>query len=214
MKSIEEIKIIARKLWQFHSAQTPLKKSDVIIGLGSYDLRVAVHCAELFQKQFASKIIFTGKDGNWTRGKWQKTEAEVFADKAMEYGTPKSAIQCENYATNISENIKFTKKMLEGHNIKSAIIVTKPNTTYRALVTAQFVWPEINVMVDSPLLTFEDFPVEGRTWEDLTNEMVGDLQRLKLYGEKGFHTKVTIPEDIWIAFELLRDEGFNKHLVK
>lgn len=211
---MSDMKILALKLWHFHRVQTSLKRADIIIGLGSYDLRVAVHCAQLLQRKMAPRIVFTGKDGNWTRGRWQKTEAEVFADKATECGVSSELVLCEKRATNISENIRFTKDLIGSGEIRSAIVVTKPNTMRRALVTAQFVWPEVDMMIDSPNLAFDEVPAEGRTWEDLTNEMVGDLQRLRVYGEKGFHLPVDIPTDVWNAFEILKDSGFNQHLLK
>ena len=38
---------LARALWHFHRVYAPLAPADAIVGLGSYDLRVAKHCAAL-----------------------------------------------------------------------------------------------------------------------------------------------------------------------
>ena len=46
MPSKEEISF-AQILWDFHKIDQPLEKVDLIFGLGSYDLRVADHCAKL-----------------------------------------------------------------------------------------------------------------------------------------------------------------------
>ena len=44
--------------------------------------------------------------------------------------------------------------------------------------------------------------------------MVGDLQRIYLYGENGFQIKQEIPQEIWNAYNKLIDLNFNKHLCK
>jgi hypothetical protein len=44
--------------------------------------------------------------------------------------------------------------------------------------------------------------------------MVGDLERIKLYPEKGFQIYQEIPEDVWAAFEELVNAGYTRHLVK
>ena len=40
--------------------------------------------------------------------------------------------------------------------------------------------------------------------------MVGDLQRIKIYPEKGFQIEQHIPEDVWKAFEFLVAAGYNE----
>ena len=44
--------------------------------------------------------------------------------------------------------------------------------------------------------------------------MMGDLQRIKLYPEKGFQVYQEIPDDVWAAYEELVAMGFDKQLVK
>jgi hypothetical protein len=43
--------------------------------------------------------------------------------------------------------------------------------------------------------------------------MVGDLQRIKLYPERGFQIYQDIPDDVWQAYEKLVGMGYTKHLV-
>ena len=42
---------------------------------------------------------------------------------------------------------------------------------------------------------------------------VGDLQRIKLYPEKGFQIPQEIPGEIWAAYEELVRVGYDKYLV-
>ena len=45
--------------------------------------------------------------------------------------------------------------------------------------------------------------------------MVGDLQRVRgPYPERGFQIPQEIPDDVWKAFEVLVEAGYNQHLVR
>ena len=43
--------------------------------------------------------------------------------------------------------------------------------------------------------------------------MVGDMQRLKLYAEKGFQIPVDVSDDAWAAHERLIEAGYTGNLV-
>jgi hypothetical protein len=43
--------------------------------------------------------------------------------------------------------------------------------------------------------------------------MVGDLQRIRLYPEKGFQIHQDIPDDVWDAYEELVKAGYTKYLI-
>jgi hypothetical protein len=61
---------LAELLWDYHYLKGPLEKPDCIVGLGSYDLRVAERCADLYFDQSAPLVIFSGYLGNWTKRYW------------------------------------------------------------------------------------------------------------------------------------------------
>jgi len=69
-------------------------------------------------------------------------------------------------------------------------------------------------MVTSPQISFEDYSNEEIPMERVINIMVGDLQRIHLYPEKGFQIYQEIPADVWQANEELIALGFDQHLVK
>ena len=83
----------ARTLWSFHRVDDEPAQADIIIGLGSYDLRVAGRCADLYRTGYASRILFTGGSGNWTRDVFERPEADIFADVAVDAGVPPRANQ-------------------------------------------------------------------------------------------------------------------------
>ncbi|MEQ6118153.1 YdcF family protein [Reichenbachiella sp. MALMAid0571] len=204
---------LALKLWNYHKIDKPFDQADLIIGLGSYDLKTAMHCAELLKRGVAPLLIFTGSKGNWTNGKWDKSEAEVFRDCAIEYGANPEQILIEPDSTNIGENLAFAKKALKDHDIKSTLIVTKPNTLRRAIATAEIQWPEIEHSADCVNVEMENQVVDGHCLEDLINEMVGDIQRIVEYPKKGFQSEQYMPEDIKQAYQNLIDLGYDKHIM-
>lgn len=218
---IVQIKL-AEKIWDYMRLNQPLKKSDIIWVLCSNHLCVAECVAELYFQGFGSKIIYSGgvahKDDLLNTG-WDKPEAEVFAEIGIKSGIPKDAILIENKATNTGENIKYTYKLImeNGLNIKSALLVQKPFMERRVYATLLKQWPGemIDFSITSPQLTMNDYiSSEKINVDDLINLMVGDLQRIKEYPDKGFQVPQEIPNDVWEAWEELVDMGYTKHLIK
>jgi uncharacterized SAM-binding protein YcdF (DUF218 family) len=209
---------LGKMLWDYHCHLDQLpdlltSHKRVIVGLGSYDLRVAEYCAKLYLQGYANKIVFTGKSGNWTVGRWDETEAEIFAKYAVELGVPTSAILLEKNASNIGENIKLTKELLNLESLNTIdeiILITKPNTTRRAYATFMVHWSEMNLIVSAPELKFEDLAI-GRTTKDLIDELVGDTERIITYPKLGYQITQEIPESIMQAYVKLKSAGYTSH---
>lgn len=212
----DEVIALAQLLWDYHHMQHAPEKSDCIFVLGSHDLRVANRGAELYLQGWAPLLIFSGGLGNVTKGIWTETEADQFAAIAINMGVPPSAILIENQSTNTGENITFTQKLLQerGLNPQSFIVVQKPYMERRSYATFKKHWPDKQLLVTSPLLSFTAYPNADIPMERVINIMVGDLQRIKIYPEKGFQIYQEIPDNIWQTYEQLVALGFDKHLVK
>jgi len=207
---------LANKLWDYHHMHHALEKADCILALGSHDLRVAERAAELYLEGWAPSVIFSGGLGNFTKGMWTETEADQFAAIAVRMGVPKTSILVENKSTNTGENILLTQQLLAQKNLdpRSFIVVQKPYMERRSYATFKQHWPGKKLVVTSPQISFEDYPTEEIPLERVINIMVGDLQRIKFYPEKGFQVYQEIPADIWWAYEPLVASGFDKHLMK
>ncbi|MGJ8571994.1 MAG: YdcF family protein [Hoeflea sp.] len=205
-----EILPAAKALWDFHCVYDELHQADAIIGLGSYDLRVAERCAELYRAGFASRVVFTGASGNWTQGLYNVSEAAAFARHAVEHGLPSDAITLEETATNIGENIVLASAIVP--DARSVIIVTKPQTQLRCRATTDKKWPEPYSMITAPLTHFEQQPTALHNERGLFCEMVGDLERLMTYPALGFQNKVDVPDAVLCAFAALKAAGFTDHL--
>ncbi len=212
----QEILALGKKLWDYHFLNNQLEKVDCILALGSHDLRVAERAAELYLQNFAPLLVMSGGLGNFTQEIWTEKEADKFAAIAIEKGVPAQAILIENNSTNTGENILFTQQLLKEKRLdpQSFIVVQKPYMERRAYATFKKHWPDKKLLVTSPQISFEEYPNEEIPMERVINIMVGDLQRIKLYPEKGFQIYQEIPEDVWEAFEKLVLLGFDKHLMK
>lgn len=211
-----EIFNLAQQLWDYHHTNQALEKSDCILVLGSHDLRVAERGAELYLDSFAPLLIMSGGLGNFTKDMWSEKEADKFAAIAIRKGVPENAILIENKSTNTGENILFTQKLLKEKGIypQSFIVVQKPYMERRSYATFKKHWPDKKLVVTSPQISFKKYPTEDIPLEKVINIMVGDLQRIKIYPEKGFQIYQEIPGEVWSAFERLVALGFDKHLIK
>jgi len=196
--------------------QHVLEKSDCILALGSHDLRVAERAAQLYFEGWAPMIIFSGGLGNFTKEMWTEPEADQFAAIAVGMGVPKESILVENKSTNTGENIRFTQQLLAQKDLdpQSFIVVQKPYMERRSYATFKRYWPGKKLIVTSPQISFEAYPTKEIPVEKVINIMVGDLQRIKLYPQKGYQVFQEIPADVWQAYEQLIASGFDGHLMK
>jgi uncharacterized SAM-binding protein YcdF (DUF218 family) len=207
---------LAKKLWDYHHMHHALERSDCILALGSHDLRVAERAAQLYLEGWAPMIVFSGGLGNFTKEMWTEPEANQFAGIAINMGVPEASIFIENKSTNTGENILFTQQLLAQNNLepKSFIVVQKPYMERRSYATFKQYWPGKKLVVTSPQISFEAYPTQEISLEKVINIMVGDLQRIKLYPEKGYQVFQEIPADVWQAYEQLIAAGFDGHLMK
>ncbi len=206
---------LAQKLWDYHHVNHTLQKSDCILVLGSHDLRVAERGAELYLQGWAPILIFSGGLGRLTQDLWKDAEADKFAAIALEMGVPKEAIYIENKSTNTGENILFTQQLLATHglNPQTFIVVQKPYMERRSYATFKKHWPDKQLIVTSPQISLEQYPNAEISLEEVIHIMVGDLQRVKVYPEKGFQIYQEIPSDVWNAYDQLVALGYTSHLI-
>lgn len=205
-------------LWNYHLMGHKLEKADCILVLGSHDLRVAEHAADLYLQGWAERIIFSGGLGRLTEGMWQRPEADVFADTAMQKGVPADRIWKENRSTNTGENLRLTQQLMEekGVDFRKFIVVQKPYMERRAYATFKKHFPDKACLISSPPLNYQDYCIPGDpeiSHERVIHLIVGDLQRLWIYAEKGFQIPQEIPDEVMEAYETLIGMGYTEHLV-
>lgn len=206
---------LAKILWDFNCMHQDVEVAYVIIVLGSHDTRVAERGAQLFLDGLAPRILFSGGLGRLTANNWTDSEAEIFSKIAINMGVPESAILIENKSTNTGENISFSMNLLEDHGMmpKSVILVHKPYMERRQFATWMKLFPDIKASITSPQISYENYPNDLISKDDMINIIVGDTQRVKLYSEKGFMIDQQIPNNVWDAYQELVRRGYNKQLI-
>lgn len=201
----------ARTLWDFHAVGQEVSAADVIVCLGSYDLRVALRCARLLQDGVAPIAVVTGGYGNWTRETFDRPEAEVFAAAIESRGIAPQRLIIEPRATNIGENVVFARRALRERDVRRAVFVTKPQTQRRVWATVRRQWPQIECAVTAPRADLMAQAIDEEGLARLVAEMVGDVQRLIEYPAAGFQAPVEIPREVLDAYQRLRASGFDGH---
>jgi uncharacterized SAM-binding protein YcdF (DUF218 family) len=209
-----EIDTLAKRVWDYHHLNHPPVPSDILLVLGSHDVRVAERAVDLFEAGFAPLLVFSGGRGRLTED-WEETEAQVFARIARKRGVPEEKILIESKSTNTGENVGNVRVLLHEHGLQPTrvLIVQKPYMERRVYATVRKQWPEVEVFVTSPQIAFEDYPNTEISKEDVISIMLGDLQRIPIYAERGFQIPQVIPEDVWEAYERLVELGFTSHLI-
>lgn len=209
----------AKIIWDYHHMNHELACADCIMILGSHDIRVAERGAELYLKGLAPFVLISGGLGKITKHIWKMTEAEKFAEIACEMGVPRDKILLETRSANTGENFLFSRDLLIERNIEvnSIIAVNKPYMERRTYAKLRQFWPQNEIMVTSPQIEFKEYLKvysEGEITEDeIISLMVGDLQRIKVYAEKGYQIHQDIPLEVCEAYDKLVDLGYTKHII-
>lgn len=207
---------LARTLWDYMLLRHELVESDVILALGSHDTRVAEHAADIFIRGLAPLLVCSGNVGRLTSGRFRLSEAETFAEVAVAKGVRREAILLETRSTNTGDNITFSRELLAtcGISPRSAIVVQKPYMERRAYATTLRRWPGLDVLVTSPPISFDNYATADLPKDLVISVLVGDVQRMRVYAERGFQIAQPVPDEVWTAWQELVRRGYTSHLVR
>ncbi|ELA8085760.1 YdcF family protein [Vibrio parahaemolyticus] len=201
-------------LWDYMHLKQDLKPADCLFVMCSNDVRVAEYAAALYHQKLAPLIVFSGGEGRFTDGLFEKSEAETFADIARLAGVPSDAILVETRSTNSGENVRFTEQLLKekGIQCESIILVQKPFMERRAIATFEKQWqsPYSRVQVSSTAHPFFEYINEDMPLMMVLEALMEDFSRVKSYPEKGFQTKQDIPNQVDSSYQVLLERfGFD-----
>lgn len=210
-----ELRLDVETLWNYHNMHHELHPVDVGVGLGSHDLGVADYIATLYHQDYFPRIVFTGANAPTTIDIFPRGEAVHYREHAIELGVPSEAILIDPHATNTSENIENTRKLLDSNGItaRSLILGSRPYQQRRAYATAKKIWPEIEVLCTSRPLPLDEYVKTIGDPDKVINMLVGDTQRITVYAEKGFAIPQTVPENVQEAYKRLVSAGFTSRLI-
>ena len=200
-----------------HLGHTP-RRADLMLVFGTNDVRVASHAATLYHQGLAPRVIATGgiaHQGDLLATPWPRPEADVFADEMVRLGVPRGAITREPAASNTKENVLFAQALVDGAAVRSVLCVVKPFMQRRVSATMAVHWPEMPFSLATWETTFAGYCREPDLGaEKVLHILLGDLQRLWVYGERGWAAPHAAPPVVREAFGRLVALGFNRHLLK
>ncbi len=208
----------ARVLWDYHQLGHEPIAADVIVAFGTNDLRVADFAADLYGRGFGRLLVCSGgmaHGGDLLATGWTRPESEMFADAAVEQGVPREHILLESCALNTAENIRFTREILMHRNLRprNLLLATKPFMQRRVWATMAVEWPEMPATVASPQMTLDEYFTPELPPERVVPIMMGDLQRIWVYAQKGWSAPQRIPNAVMEAYRELVRLGFTQHLI-
>jgi uncharacterized SAM-binding protein YcdF (DUF218 family) len=201
-------------VWDFLCLDADPEPADCIFVMGGHDKGVAEHAARLYCQGIAPLVAVSGGNVNppsmLERGGGQASEAEELADVLIAGGVPSELVLLENRATNSGENFRFTDELFAERDlaIHSAVIVTKPYCERRAIATARQSWPARVTTIGAHRRGFYDYLKARIPLERVLSMMVGEVDRLRTYGERNFIAPVPVPSSVLMAAEVLRREGY------
>ncbi|MCX5216158.1 YdcF family protein [Kitasatospora sp. NBC_00240] len=205
----------AQLLWDYHQLHHKIRPCSVIIGLGSHDLGVATHSAQLYFEKMAPLIVFSGSNSPTTVKRFPRGEAVHYGEHAVSLGVPRSAILLETRATNTAENFRFSREVLQaaGAPVTSVLLVSKPYEQRRSLATAMKTWPGVDVVCASEPVTLSEYVDRIGSVKTVVDMLVGTLQRLVEYPKKGFIVRQDVSAAAVGAYERLRARGFDSRVI-
>lgn len=205
----------AQILWDYHLMNHEPRATDIAIGLGSHDIGVAEHTADLYRQGRFPLIVFTGANAPTTVEVFPRGEAVHYAERAEELGVPDTAIVLEEHARNTGENFTLTRELLdrEGIHPKTATIISRPYQQRRAYATCLKLWPGLDVICSSRPQTLIDYIASIGDQDKVLNMLVGDTQRIWVYAERGFSSPQVVPAEVAGAFNRLVSAGYTDRVI-
>lgn len=210
-----DVRADVETLWAYHDMHHELRPVDVCIGLGSHDLGVATYTAELYRQGLFPRIVFTGANAPTTIERFPRGEAVHYRDHTVSLGVPSEAISMETEAVNTSQNLTYSRTILDDAGIdpKSILLISRPYQQRRAYATCRKVWPEIEVLCGSRPLPLDEYVDSSGDVNRMINMLVGDTQRITEYAKRGFAIEQEMPDEVQAAYERLVDASFTSRLI-
>ncbi|MBS3770995.1 MAG: YdcF family protein [Bacteroidales bacterium] len=206
----------ACKVFDYLYLRDDNQRVDAVLGFGHFDMKIPHTCGKLYQEGYAPKIIFTGGVGAGTAD-LKKKEAQVFRDELYAHfpDIPEEDLLIEDQSTNTGENIYFLKEMAfrqwPEHNfskgVSSVMLVCNAARQRRTWLTWKKILPEVHAINCPPETAFKQeqelFRSKGRTLENL---LLGEMERILNYPDKGFTVEEEVPQDVYSAYQVLKAE--------
>lgn len=208
----------ARTIFDFLQLPQEPESADVMLVFGTNDARVPAFAAELYHRGLAETVLVTGgmahQDDLLATG-WTRPEADVYRDILIHHGVPSGSILLEPCATNTAENLRFSRRLLDARGIRpdKLLMISKPFMQRRVFATHAVEWPQVPASLASWRTTFDEYCTLELSPEKVTHIMMGDLQRVWVYAQRGWSAHQEIPGSVMAAFLTLKRLGYTRQLL-
>jgi hypothetical protein len=199
----------------FLAQRDPLPaQADLLLVLGSADMRTPIEAAVLFHRGIVSKLLvsagFGKRQGEGVSLDSLFPEAVVYYETMREAGVPATAILVEDESTNTNENIQFSIELLQQENIfpQTVILMQTPLCQRRARASFDNYFPQFVPNVQC--FSFAAYKVQPDQIRDRgvlsVQTALGEIERLIAYGPEGHNyiAAVEIPDEVMAAVEFLK----------
>ena len=150
----------------------PMEKADALIVLGGEPVARPFEAARLYKEGVAPRVFVTGIG-----------DAGANSRILIKEGGPSSAITVESKAITTYSNAMLLKPLLEAGRVRSALIVTSPFHTRRALATFRKVIPDVRFgVVDASIGWWKTPQGRGDINRFATIEFLKTAEYWLLYG--------------------------------
>src|SRR5262249_23295571 len=149
-------------LWRFNAIEVAIADPDVLLVMGSNDLNVAEHAAQLAHDTPHAVIVCSGglvrRDDLLNTG-WGEPEAVGFSKALLARGVAPDRILVERWAQNTADNVRLSRSVLQaaGIEVGKLLVVQKPFMCLRALLTARHQWHGIDIGVSHEHISFQRY---------------------------------------------------------
>lgn len=192
----------------------PDEPADAVIGFGTFDLRLARFCGDLYAQGAARVIVFTGGIGAGTADLGQP-EANAWADELARSHPriPRAQVILENRSTNTADNIRLTAELLKrahprlafGRGIRTALIVASPTRLRRVALTLRQLLPALHTVRCVAEANFDrERALHDSKGIPFVPHLTGELDRIVDYPQRGWIAPEPLPPHVAAAHAVLR----------
>jgi hypothetical protein len=192
----------------------PPRRADVVIGFGHFDRKIPEQCADLVAGGIVDRVIFAGGSGVGSPG-LELPESHffrrVFRDRLPDF--PDSSMVVEDRSTNTAENIVHCIELMSerppewrfGGGIRSAILVANAYRQRRVWLTCLVHLPGVQLYNCPPAVDYRtERAMFAERGEELNAHLVGEIDRLARYADRGWIVREPVPEGVLAAARRLR----------
>lgn len=205
----------AEVLWNHHLMGHEPRPADLAVALGSSNLGVAAHAADLYHRGLFPVLVLSGGNSPSTLALFPRGEAVHYRERVLALGVPGDALLMEPDSTNTGENIAFTRDLVARHGLTptTVLVVCKPYMERRAYATVRRQWPSVEPVCSSAPLSLSAYVEDIGDEKQVVDMVVGDTQRVIEYPARGFAIEQPVPDEVRAAYEALVRAGYDSRLI-